>query len=338
MSTCPTCGYESEDSTCRCPQCGTDLPKCTAAPPPAAAESMVILRAFSTELEAQAAAQMLLAAGIPNLVAADNCGGAFPPLEIYRGVQILVRAADLERACVALADFEAEQPEVDAETAERAGTVPGAEDGVAGGAPGEWSSVQKTWLGFLIGLGLGAALTSAILNRDDARSGSTYTGVVEDDTDGDGKTDRWTQYRRGRLERDEVDRNYDGKPDAWSYFSGGRIARSEEDQNFDGKVDTWTHYSEGRPATSNADTDFSGRPDVLYFHRAGEVFRADWIDQDSGELWKRDGYRHGYLHESLLDTDRDGVFDRKITYDAFEQPIRTETIQEPVRPPAQEPE
>jgi hypothetical protein len=44
------------------------------------------------------------------------------------------------------------------------------------------------------------------------------------------------------------------------------------------------------------------------------------VDQDSGKLWKRDVYRNGYLHESLIDTDRDGKFDTMITYDSFENP------------------
>jgi antitoxin component YwqK of YwqJK toxin-antitoxin module len=345
-------------------------------------------------LEAQAAAQALLAAGVPYLIAADNCGGAFPALEIYRGIQLRVRHRDLQRAQEILTDFEAEKPEVDAETAERAAATPSA-FAEPGSGPAGWSAGQKARLWFLAGLGLGVAITTAILIDGDTSSRSSYTGVTEDDADGDGKTDRWVHYRRGQVQRDETDHNYDGKPDtwyfledgkvvryeadfnfdgkvdawakysdgrvarsstdrdfdgqpdrwtyyrdgvaereewdrngdgkpdAWSYFSAGMTARHEEDQNFDGRVDLWLECLHDLPATSRVDTDFNGQPDVTYHFSRGVTFRADWVDQHSGKLWKRASFRNGYILEELIDTDRDGTFDTKITYDAFENPIQT---------------
>jgi hypothetical protein len=277
-------------------------------------------------LEAQAAGQALLAAGIPYLIAADNCGGAFPALEIYRGIQVLVRARDLERAREIVADFEAEKPEVDAETAERAGAALSA-PAEAGTIPTGWSAGQKARLWFLAGLGLGVAITTAILIDSHTGSQDSDTGVTEDDTDGDGKTDRWSRYRGGQLERDETDDNFDGKPDTCLFLVDDKVVRREADSNFDGKVDIWTRYVEGRPATTQADTDFNGRPDVTYRHSAGVTVSADWVDQDSGKLWKRASFRNGYLQEELIDTDRDGTFDTKITYDAFENPIRTVKVE-----------
>lgn len=241
-------------------------------------------------------------------------------MEIYRGIQLRVRARDLERAREVLADFEAEKPEVDAETAEQAGATLGA-PAEAGSAPTAWTADQKARLWFLAGLALGVAITTAILIDSGAGSPGSRTGVIEDDRDGDGKTDRWSHYRRGRLERDELDDNFDGKPDAWLFLESNKVVRYEADSDFDGKIDWWTRYAEGRPETTQADTDFNGRPDVTYHHVAGVTVSGDWVDQDSGKLWKRDVYRDGQLHQSLVDADRDGTFDTKITYDAFENQI-----------------
>jgi hypothetical protein len=88
-------------------------------------------------------------------------------------------------------------------------------------------------------------------------------------------------------------------------------------------VDRWFDYQSGQLTTEKADRDFDGRPDVTYFYLAGVPSTADWVDQDSGKLWKRASFRNGYLIEELIDTERDGTFDTKITYDAFGNPIQT---------------
>jgi hypothetical protein len=282
----------------------------------------VLLKAFPTELEAQAAAQALLAAGIPHLIAADNCGGAFPSLEIYRGIEVRVQLRDLERAKEILADFEAEKPEVDAETAERAGATPGA-PAEAGSVPRAWSAGQKAWLWFLAGLGLGVAITTAILLDSDTGSPGSHTGTTERDLDGDGRTDEWVYWVRDHYERMERDRNSDGKVDQWYYYQGDVHSRYEEDANFDGKADLWLEFLHDLPATSRVDTDFNGQADVTYHFSRGVTFRADWADQDSGKLWKRASFRNGYIFEELIDTDRNGAFDTKVTYDAFANPIQT---------------
>jgi hypothetical protein len=274
MITCPHCGRESEDAVTECPQCGTALARLSARPLPADSDRTVLLKAFPTEIEAQAAGQALLAAGVPYLIAADNCGGAFPGLEIYRGIQVRVQLRDLERARDILADFEAEKPEVDAETAEQSGATPSA-PAVTGSAPTAGSASQKARLSFLAGLGIGIAIAIAVLIDSRTDSRSSYTGVSEFDTDGDGKTDHWIHYRGGQPERDEMDDNFDGKPDAWFFLENNEVVRYETDSNFDGKIDVWTRYAEGRPDTTQADTDFNGKPDVTYHHSAGLTVSGD---------------------------------------------------------------
>ena len=402
MNTCPYCGRQSEDSVTKCPQCGTDLARSPAGPHAPDSDRTVLLKAFPTELEAQAAAQALLAAGVPYLIAADNCGGAFPALEIYRGIQVRVQLRDLESAKEVLADFEAEKPEVDDEMAERAATP---ETAISQGSPspGWWVPDAKAVIWLIIGVCVGMMpLAFQARNRSRGADWEHYSGAREEDTDRDGKADRWwyyvdgqcqtaaednnydgkpdewffyeggtyrryekdvnfdgkadvwsdyapgrivktrmdtdfdgrpdrwSYYRSGVAEREELDRNGDGKPDEWIFYEGGTYGRYEKDVNFDGKVDEWCDYRGGQLTTRKADTDFDGRPDVTYFYLAGLVSTADWADQDSGKLWKRASFRNGYIFEELIDTDRAGAFDTKITYDAFENPIRTVKVKEDV--------
>ena len=50
----------------------------------------------------------------------------------------------------------------------------------------------------------------------------------EQDTNGDGKMDRWTYYNaQGQIERVEQDMNFDGKPDVTVYYESARPSRQE---------------------------------------------------------------------------------------------------------------
>ena len=50
----------------------------------------------------------------------------------------------------------------------------------------------------------------------------------EQDTNGDGKMDRWTFYnKQGQVERVEQDLNFDGKADTIAFYEGGRPVRQE---------------------------------------------------------------------------------------------------------------
>jgi Putative prokaryotic signal transducing protein len=71
---------------------------------------VVVLRKFHTEAEAQLAASVLEANGIPAEVRADTAGGALPSIALVFPVRLLVRAsaADLARE---LLDTPAEPPQ-----------------------------------------------------------------------------------------------------------------------------------------------------------------------------------------------------------------------------------
>jgi Putative prokaryotic signal transducing protein len=62
------------------------------------ADRVVVLRKYSTEVEARLAATILEANGIPAEVSADTAGGALPSIALIFPVRLLVRASDAELA------------------------------------------------------------------------------------------------------------------------------------------------------------------------------------------------------------------------------------------------
>lgn len=70
---------------------------------------IVVLRKFSTEVEARLAASVLEANGIPAEVLADTAGGALPSIALIFPVRLLVRASDADLA-LELLDTPAEPP------------------------------------------------------------------------------------------------------------------------------------------------------------------------------------------------------------------------------------
>jgi hypothetical protein len=79
-------------------------------PVSALADDVVVLREYGTEVEAQLAALVLEANGIPAQVHADTAGGALPVIAVIFPVRLLVRAQDAELARQLL-DTPAEPPE-----------------------------------------------------------------------------------------------------------------------------------------------------------------------------------------------------------------------------------
>jgi len=71
---------------------------------------VVVLRKFSTEAEAQLAASVLEANGIPAEVRADTAGGTLPSIALIFPVRLLVRARDADLARELL-DTPAEPPQ-----------------------------------------------------------------------------------------------------------------------------------------------------------------------------------------------------------------------------------
>jgi hypothetical protein len=69
------------------------------------------------------------------------------------------------------------------------------------------------------------------------------------------------------------------------------------------------------------DTNFDGKADATVYVVNGLVHRWDWHPNESAIIERRELYEHDIKKEELVDTDGDGIFDLKITYDRFERPI-----------------
>jgi hypothetical protein len=61
-------------------------------------DEVVALHVFNTHVEADLARSALEAAGIDSVIAADDAGGMRPHMDLTRGVVIMVRVEDAERA------------------------------------------------------------------------------------------------------------------------------------------------------------------------------------------------------------------------------------------------
>jgi hypothetical protein len=74
-------------------------------------DDIVLLREFGNEAEANLAASVLEANGVPARVAPDTAGGAFPSLALVFPIRLLVRRADraLARALLDASDDDDEQ-------------------------------------------------------------------------------------------------------------------------------------------------------------------------------------------------------------------------------------
>lgn len=59
---------------------------------------LIVIRSFTTEVEADIAKSALQAFGVDCMISRDDCGGQRPHLAFSEGIRLLVRPADAERA------------------------------------------------------------------------------------------------------------------------------------------------------------------------------------------------------------------------------------------------
>lgn len=274
-------------------------------------EETVVLKTFTSENEAIVAASRLGSEGIEAHIQKDDCGGAYPSLQMVRGVRLLVKPEDLENADRILDEVDGEDTgEVEEEERPKDSRRTG------------WNVILSFGL-FGLGLAIGYYVSPELTDP------STYTGVLKSERYKNGTPGLFSYYVKGRLVRAEEDRNNDGKIDAWYKYTAGRIRSTDYDNNFDGKPDAWVTYKDQFNCTEKTDTDFDGKPDATLLFVHGLLQRFDWHPNDSAIITRRESFVHGVLTEALVDTDKDGIFDLKITYDPYERPIAKEKCRIP---------
>lgn len=286
-------------------------------------DEAVVLKTFAGEAEALIAASRLDAEGIETYIQKDDCGGAYPSLQMSGGVRLFVKPEDRERAERILDEMEAEGSTIaeklyeqdepqEAEEEERESTKP------------DLGRLLRGCFVFLLGLAVGYLVIPTIRNQ------GSYTGVEKYDWK-DGKPGIIAHYGvDGKPTLLKEDRNYDGKPDVRHKYEAGKMTTGKYDNNFDGKWDTWITYKDRFSYVEKVDTDFDAKPDATVYFVNGLTQRRDWHPNDSGKIERRELYEHGLLKEELVDTNRDGIFDRKITYNSYERPINEEKCSIPI--------
>ena len=122
----------------------------------------------------------------------------------------------------------------------------------------------------------------------------------------------WVQTRSGIA---ELDQDKDGHVETWYHYDRGRITLVEQDRNGDGKVDTRFTYEDEKIRRISADVDHNGEPDVTTLVSNGLEVASDWRPNGSQIVLRRDLFIEGRIGQALVDTNQDGTFDLRLTYD-----------------------
>ncbi len=165
---------------------------------------------------------------------------------------------------------------------------------------------------------------------DDGRTQRIYnkqTGRLEEilsDRDGDGKKETHAFMDGVRFVRIEIDKNGDGKPDRFEFYApvpagttvpdspDGRVMleRVEEAANNDGRVTRKEHYVAGVIARAEEDTDGDNRVDKWEHYSSKVMIRLELDLQGKGFPDRRFTYSaDGELLRTEADPDGDGTFE-----------------------------
>ncbi len=118
---------------------------------------------------------------------------------------------------------------------------------------------------------------------------------LEEDLDFDGSFEITTQFREGQRSRRLEDTDADGRPDRWTYFQGGEVRRIESDADGDGFRDSVSLYSDGQLEEQQQDRNGDGQPDRLERYRAGETIEVHEDLDGDGALDVASYYEAGKL-------------------------------------------
>jgi hypothetical protein len=109
--------------------------------------------------------------------------------------------------------------------------------------------------------------------------GTTRTGTLSADRNGDGRVDVWRIYdQQGQLVESAVDSNFDGRSDVREYYAHGELVRRESDRNFDDRVDLVEEFDANthERVRSIVDSDFDGTADLLVLFQRGRPVFSRW--------------------------------------------------------------
>jgi hypothetical protein len=248
-------------------------------------------------VEAHMICDMLARAGIPSRVDGEFLAGAGGDLPLGNTVRVRVAPERAAEAREVIAEWEqATRP-------------------LQGEAPTppirrfQWSTPAF----FVLGLVIGATLVFAKLRNPETQSGVDY--------DDDGRQEVFYYYAGNYVSRVDLDRNSDGKVDAETRYDLQGVAKVEElDEDFDGRFEWQYQLQRGLYARGEHDADGDGKPEAIEYLVHGVLDHVDYLRDTGTGVAKREHYRGGALTFAEYDADGDGVFEKKVEFDRFNEP------------------
>jgi hypothetical protein len=246
-------------------------------------------------VEAHMICDLLARAGISSRVDGEFLTGAGGELPLGSTIKVRVDPSQAAEARAVIDEWERLQPP------ESSSTPP---------SRPRWRSPLWFVAGMLVG---GAIMLWAL------RTPFTTDTV---DLDGDGVTDETYVYAGQVLRAIEYDRNGDLKIDArWKYDMHGVPVHLESDDDFDGRLEWQGEVERGWVARSVKDADGDGRPERVQLFTHGVLNTVEVYDARGTRVVTREHIENTRLVASEFDQDGDGVFELRVEYDRFGQPM-----------------
>ena len=136
-----------------------------------------------------------------------------------------------------------------------------------------------------------------------------------------GATLVFLHFQRALTASEEYDRNHDNRIDSrWLFGWDGVANHYEEDNDFDGRFEWQIEADNGVFTRAVLDADVDGRPEQVWHFASGVFSSADFYYASGGRIVKRQFFKAGLLDSAEFDDDGDGVFERRVQYDAHAEP------------------
>ena len=247
----------------------------------------------SSGLEAHMISNLLQQVGITSRIDGEFLQGGVGELQAMGFVRVLVEDADYTNAQEVIKTWDTNQLEPAQKYTHK-------------------SKSSGVGIGLIIGLLIGVGATFLAYNTP-----VTIEGIDYND---DGKLDEKWVYRDNRISRIEIDRNLDSSVDnVHLYNRKGRIYKTETDDDFDGVFEGVLTYKRGNPDIQTIDSDQDGIVDIKSYSKHGVLTEIEIIGPTPTSPKKKQYFEMYKLISSEFDSNGDGIYDKKYSYDYYEQ-------------------
>ena len=247
----------------------------------------------SSGLEAHMISNLLQQVGITSRIDGEFLQGGVGELQAMGFVRVLVEDTDYTNAQEVIKTWDTNQLEPAQKSTRK-------------------SKSSGVGIGIFIGLLIGVGTTFLVYNTP-----VTIDGIDYND---DGKLDEKWVYRDNRISRIEIDRNLDGSVDNVHFYNHkGRIYKTETDDDFDGVFEGRLTYKRGNPEIQTIDSDQDGIVDIKSYSKHGVLTEIEIIGPTPTSPKKKQYFEMYKLISSEFDSNGDGIYDKKYSYDYYEQ-------------------